>query len=53
MIGGVTSELLHDLWCRGAAAQCAFGPPNINGLIVTYIGDLDESFYLKKLGCFT
>ncbi|KAJ6601109.1 hypothetical protein DFH09DRAFT_901248 [Mycena vulgaris] len=38
-----------DMICRGAAVQCTFGQPVIDGIIFGYRGDIDEPFDQTKL----
>ena len=45
----IPHSLLYDAWCRGAAFQCVFHQAAIDGLIVTYSGDLDAPFDRNKL----
>jgi len=38
-----------DLWCRGAAVQCAFNQSVLDGFLVGYCGELDEVFDKKLI----
>jgi len=48
--GEISVDMLYMAWCRGQAFQCVFGQSIMDALIVTYSGDLDQSFDPKKLG---
>jgi hypothetical protein len=43
-LGEVTPELLYNLWCRGAAAQCTHHQAVMDVIFVTYRGDLSAPF---------
>ncbi|KAJ7642745.1 hypothetical protein DFH06DRAFT_606247 [Mycena polygramma] len=43
-IGIIDADWCFDMLCRGAAAQCTFCQPVIDGLIVGYSGDLSQAF---------
>ncbi len=45
----VSLDCLADLWCRGAAVQCAFNQSVLDGFLVGYCGELDEVFDKKRL----
>ncbi|KAJ7225302.1 hypothetical protein GGX14DRAFT_638075 [Mycena pura] len=38
------AQWCFEMWCRGAAAQCVFTQPVIDGFIIGYRGKLDEPF---------
>lgn len=43
-ISEVTPSMLREAWSSGYAFQCAFHQPVIDGLIVAYCGNLNDSF---------
>ncbi|KAJ7220555.1 hypothetical protein GGX14DRAFT_354604 [Mycena pura] len=43
------AQWCFEMLCRGAAAQCVFSQPVINGFIIGYRGKLDEPFDETKL----
>ncbi|KAJ7225306.1 hypothetical protein GGX14DRAFT_349380 [Mycena pura] len=43
------AQWCFEMWCRGAAAQCVFTQPVIDGFIIGYRGKLDEPFDETKL----
>jgi hypothetical protein len=45
----VTPAMLFLAWCSGAAFQCVYHQPVIDGFIVAYFGKLDEPFDISKL----
>lgn len=45
----VSLDCLYGLWLRGAAIQCAFNQPVIDGLLVGYHSDLDVAFDKSNL----
>ncbi|KAJ7047243.1 hypothetical protein C8F04DRAFT_1058215 [Mycena alexandri] len=51
-IGILDSAWCYEMFCRGAAAQCTFCQPVIDGLIIGYRGDLSQPFDETKLFLF-
>ena len=48
-IGEVTESMLVNAWSTGAAFQCAYNQPVIDGFIVGYRGSLNQPFQSSRL----